>query len=490
MLDSQKNIIRFVLDNKIVTTDFVRQNISPTLTVLNYLRSLPDHKGVKEGCAEGDCGACTIVLAELDDKNNLVYKAVNSCLIFLPMIHGKQLITVENLAEKTRDQLMLHPVQQALIDMNGSQCGYCTPGMIMSMFALYKQTKNPSREEILDALTGNLCRCTGYQSIVKATEIACRKDGFDQFSAKDKETIELLKQIASHSDLGPSINLSQKYFQPVKLSECFDLLKNYPKADFTSGSTDIALKQTKRFERLEKIIDLSHLNELKEFYETDNEIILGSGLTFEEIKSKLNGSLPPLTNLIGVFASKQIRSLATLGGNIATASPIGDTLPLLFAYNASLRLISEKSERTISIESFIKGYRKTDLRKGELIHSIIIPKPGNLLIKFYKVSKRKDLDIAAVSAGFRLELDNNIVSDICFAFGGMAEKTLRAKEAEKFLLHKNWKVENIMEAQKRIGTDFNPISDARSGAEFRITAAKNLLLKFFEEIQYEATTAR
>ncbi len=229
--------------------------------------------------------------------------------------------------------------------------------------------------------------------------------------------------------------------------------------------------------------------ELKKFNETEKDIIIGSGLSLESIKEKISNQLPAFTNMLNVFASKQIREVATLGGNIGTASPIGDTIPLLIAYEAQLKLTNRSSERQISIEGFIKGYRKTDLQKGEIIHSIIIPRSSKEIIQFYKVSKRKDLDISTVSAGFRLELSNNMVTDICLAFGGMAEMPKRAKSTELYLLNKDWSIENIEEATKILQEEFTPISDARSGAEFRNIAAKNLLIKFYEETKQEYASA-
>jgi xanthine dehydrogenase small subunit len=473
--------ISFVLDGKIETIDFSK-NYNPTTTVLNYLRSMPTHKGVKEGCAEGDCGACTIVVGELTHDEKIRYKAIDSCLLFLPMIHGKQLITVENLSRTKGVADILHPVQKAMVDCNGSQCGYCTPGIIMSMFSLYKNENNPTKETIEDALTGNLCRCTGYKPIIEATTKSCINNGVDQFTDDEKNMVELLLQIKKASKSIEIQSGKQTYFQPKTKAEALQLRSEKPNSIIINGATDVALRVTKRHELLEEIIDLSNIDELKKCVKTEYHIKFGSGMTLENVKSIAKEELPALYETLAVFGSKQIRSLATFGGNIGSGSPIGDTLPTLMAYNAEVKLQSIDGERRINMNNYILAYRKTERQQNEIITKIIIPKPSpKTIVKFYKVSKRKDLDISTVSGGFSITLNNNIVEAITLAYGGMAAVTKRAEKAEKHLVGKTWDRIFVEQAMETIADDFTPISDARSGAEFRAIVAQNLLLKFWSE---------
>jgi xanthine dehydrogenase small subunit len=474
-----KNSIAFILDGRIVEIDFDRSSqLTPTTTVLNYLRGLPQHLGVKEGCAEGDCGACTVVLGELRADKTIAYTAVDSCLLFLPMIHGKQLITVENLRSSSGN---LHPVQQAMVDFHGSQCGFCTPGIVMTLFALYKKGSKPSRDEIADALAGNLCRCTGYESILKAAAAVCHGEGQDQFSDDEALVAGLLESI-SHDAISLSTDL-QRYDQPATLDECLVLMEKFPAASLINGATDAALKVTKKFEILSHIIDCSRIMELRSVSSDSDGLTIGAGVCISEVMNLVKSDFPALHHMFTVFAARQIRNVATMGGNIGTASPIGDTLPVLMAYGAEIILQSRRGIRRVKAQSFVKGYRATDRQPDELIVAVALPRPSPASrIRTYKVSKRRDLDIATVSAAFRVEVDEKgIVRDITLAYGGMAECTKQSTSAEAFLKGKAWNRQQVEDAQRLIDEDFSPISDVRGSAEFRRVAARNLLLKFWSE---------
>lgn len=481
-----KNSIAFVLDGKVVEIGFDRSSsLTPTTTVLNYLRGLPQHRGVKEGCAEGDCGACTVVVGELRPDKTIDYRAVDSCLLFLPMIHRKQLITVENLKGSSGN---LHPVQQAMVDAHGSQCGYCTPGIVMTLFALYKGGNKPSRDEIADALAGNLCRCTGYEPILKAAAAACDGKGKDRFTADETRIAGLLESLSPH---GISIATDlERYDQPATLNECLILIEKFPDALIVNGATDVALRVTKKFEILRHIIDCSQIAELKSVSSDSRALTIGAGVRISEVMKLVKNDFPGFYQMLTVFAARQIRNVATLGGNIGTASPIGDSLPVLMAYGAEIILQSRRGIRRVKSDAFVTGYRTTNRQPGELIMAIVLPRHSSATrIRTYKVSKRRDLDIATVSAAFRLDLDEKgIVSDITLAYGGMAEHTKRSISAEIFLKGKVWNRQLVEDAQRLIDKDFSPISDVRGSAEFRRIAARNLLLKFWSETREQINT--
>jgi xanthine dehydrogenase small subunit len=471
-----RNTITFLLDGNPVEIDFsLEKSVRPTTTLLNYLRSLPSHRGVKEGCAEGDCGACTVALTERTPDGALRYRAVDSCLLLLPMIDGKQVITVENLRSPAGS---LHPVQEAMVEHHGSQCGFCTPGFIMSMFVLYKQSAAPPRGEIEDAITGNLCRCTGYRPIVDAAQAACARGPADHFTAMEKSVLSTLASFP-HGSIEISTP-GQKYFRPATLEEACRALAEFPGASVIAGGTDVALRVTKRHELLGTVVDLGAIPELRQVSGSKEGLEIGAGVPLADLPSLLEGKYPALAGTLSLFASRQIRNLATLGGNLGSASPVGDTSPVLIASGAGVTLQSVRGTRQVPLDGFFTGYRKTLREPDELILSLRLPPPDGAFIRSYKVSKRRDLDIATLSAGFRLTVDGGgDVESLTLAYGGMAERTKRAVKTEQYLIGKAWSRDRVEAAGEYLSQDFRPITDVRGSAEFRMLAAKNLLLKFW-----------
>jgi xanthine dehydrogenase small subunit len=469
--------VRFLFRGDEVSLDLAKSGISPTTTVLRYLRENLLSPGTKEGCAEGDCGACTVVLAEPEGTGRLRYKAIDSCLVFLPMLHGKQLLTVEDIGTPER----LHPVQQAMAECNGTQCGFCTPGFVMSLVALSKGNGPNDRLDIEDALTGNLCRCTGYRPILDAAESCLSSKVTDRLDVEQGKVIEKLLLIDKTAALDIEVN-GQRYVRPAGLDSALSALAgNHDLMPF-SGATDLALRVTKKHEKLSALLDLSAVAELRVLQRENDRLVIGAGVTLEELRHVSKSDFPSLHSMLNVFGSRQIRTLATIGGNLGSASPIGDLLPVLLALEAVIELGSTTGIRSVPMHEFITGYRSTVRRKDELIIRILLPlAKSDSVIRSYKVSKRQDMDISTVSGGFSLKLNSGIIDSAILAFGGMAAKTERAAPAEDFLKGKKWDRKTAEETASLVRGHFHPISDARAGAAFRSVAAGNLILKFWNE---------
>lgn len=464
------NKVQFIYENKLIELE----NPDPNQTILNFIRDRLKKTGTKEGCAEGGCGACTIVLGELENKK-IKYKAINSCISFTPTLHGKQLIVVENLVSKDGSY---HPVQEAMAKYHASQCGFCTPGFVMSIFAMSKNKNNNNKDDIKDAISGNLCRCTGYRPIIDAAK-NIKKKYSDEFYKNSKKTINLLKKIHSKSIIIE--NKNKKYFAPKTINELRTVIQKNPDSDFLSGGTDLSLKVTKDRQEIKKIINLNNIKELNFIKTKNNEIIFGSTTPLIQVEKFILKFYPDFNNILRRYGSVQIRNVGTIGGNIATASPIGDTLPLLLSLNAKIIIQTKKGNKQILLNNFFIKYRKTKLKKGEFIKSIIIPIYKNHNFKAYKISKRFDDDISSVCASFNFKIKDQRIHDVAIAYGGMAEIPKRAKNCENFLKNSKFSEDIFEKAKNLLKRDFNPISDMRASKEYRLEVAENLLLKFFIE---------
>ena len=467
-------MIQFLLNRELRT----EHALDPNVTVLQYLREHVGKPGTKEGCASGDCGACTVVVGELDGER-VRYRTLNSCLTFVSSLHGKQLISVEDL----KHQGQLHSVQQAMVDCHGSQCGFCTPGFVMSLFALQKNSEGFDKADTLEALAGNLCRCTGYRPIIDAAEQACCQKQPDQFDAFEPQTVEQLKAISPRETA--ELNSGDKRcLLPLTVADLADLYAANPEARLLAGGTDLALEVTQFHRELPVMIYVGHIESMKRVEVTAEHIEIGAATALSDCYAALAEEYPDFGELLHRFASLQIRNQGTLGGNIGNASPIGDAPPLLIALGAQIVLRKGNETRSLPIEDYFLDYKVTDRQEAEFIEKILVPRAqANQAFRAYKVSKRLDDDISAVCAAFNLRIEDGVVQDARIAFGGMAAIPKRAAACEAALQGSAWYPALIERACAALAEDFTPLSDFRASKEYRLLTAQNLLRKFFLELQ-------
>ena len=469
-----RNEIRFILNGE----DVALSAVAPDETLLDYLRLRRSLRGTKEGCAEGDCGACTVLVGKLSD-GGLVYEGVNACIRFLGSLDGCHVVTVEHLHGSGGN---LHPVQQAMVDFHGSQCGFCTPGFVMSLYALWMKSPSPSDAAIEKALQGNLCRCTGYEAIVRAARAISSygKGAKDPLAAERKKILARLSVLrdGGRVEIGTG---AKRLVVPADVDDFAKILKAEPAATVVAGSTDVGLWVTKHMRDISPAIFIGNLDGLCVTSEDDNVITIGAGVTYTEAFSTLAKRIPALGPLIDRIGGEQVRNMGTIGGNIANGSPIGDMPPPLIALGATLTLRRGKKRRTMPLEDFFIAYGKQDRKPGEFVETVHVPVPARgTHFAVHKITKRRDEDITAALGAFHLTLaKNGTVASIRIAYGGMAATPKRARTVEAALLGKPWTEETVTAAMAEYARDFTPLTDMRASAEYRALAARNLLLRFF-----------
>jgi len=473
--------IRFLLGED----ECALRDVPPTLTVLEYLRRQARRTGTKEGCAEGDCGACTVVLAEPDGAGGLRHWAVNACIQFVPALHGRQLLTVEDV--KHADGT-LHPVQQALVDHHGSQCGFCTPGFVMQLYAGWLEGTLKDRQSVKDWLAGNLCRCTGYGPIIDA--------GLDVAAAPGPAAAAqavTARRLAALDD-GDMLHIrhgDQEWFAPRSIDELAEVYSKQPDAVLVAGATDVGLWVTKQQRHLATLIDVTRVAGLNEIKQSADGLSIGATVSHREATAALGRLHPDLGELFRRFASIQIRNAGTVGGNIANASPIGDLAPALIALGATLRLRRGAARRELPLEAFFLAYGKQDRAPGEFVEALQVPRVGEATrFACYKISRRFDQDISAVMGAFAVTLQDNRVVRARVAYGGIAATSKRAEKTEATLTGQPFEATTIERACSALTDDFTPITDMRASTNYRLLVAQNLWRRFHLENSGEKVATR
>jgi xanthine dehydrogenase small subunit len=455
--------VHFLLNGKPSRVD----DAPPTTTVLDWLRGRAHLTGTKEGCAEGDCGACTVVLGR-PSGGTLHHQAVNSCLMMLPQIDHCAVLTVEGVAGADGT---LHPVQQALVDADATQCGFCTPGFVMAMLAFHHGGEPADDGIIHEALAGNLCRCTGYRSIVEA----CRR-----LAPADRGAAAAgVPALAALPAATEYRHGAQAFLMPRTLAALLTAMAEHPDALLLGGGTDLGLRVSKEREALPAVISTAGVAELRRVAVDGGVLELGGAVTYTEALPAIDAHFPSFGALVRRIGSRQIRNLGTIAGNLATASPIGDTIPCLLALDATVTLASRTGERVLPVEEFVTGYRRTALAAGEVIAAIRIPLPApDQSFAVYKLSKRYDQDISTVIAAFRLHRQDGKVRSLRAAYGGMAARPMRAAKLEAALTGRPWTPVWLADLDALLARDFTPMSDLRGSAAYRLRAAGSLLRRF------------
>jgi len=464
--------IRFLLNDQ----ERRLREVRASDTLLDHLRLAARLRGTKEGCAEGDCGACTVLVGRRSG-GDLVYEPVNACIRLLASVDLCHVVTVEHLAQGG----VLHPVQRAMVDLHASQCGFCTPGFVMSLAALRMRRPDPSEAEIETALQGNLCRCTGYQPIVAAAKAACA-DASGEALLEGRG--EVLSRLAALDD-GARVEVhagGDRVVLPSGLDDLAEVLEAAPQATVVAGSTDVGLWITKLMRDISPAVFLGHLEELRRIEVAEAGMTLGAGVSYDEAEATLGSVFPHLADYWRRIGGWQVRVMGTIGGNIANGSPIGDTPPVLIALGATLTLRRGAVRRALALEDYFIAYGKQDRAPGEFVESVFVPRAAaGTLNAAYKVSKRRDEDITAVACGFHVALVDGVVTAARLAYGGMAATPKRAAGAEAALVGRPWSEATVAAAERALAEDFAPLSDWRASAEYRALVARNLLRRFWLE---------